>query len=133
MSATKWTPGPWVWRYDNWLVGADGESVLEASDNGASYGMHSCVISHHYDPAVAAANKRLIAEAPAMAEALRELLGPDHEPNIGWYGTTASDPKTMFQCEFCRNEHEDAVLLEHDASCPVLLARQLLARLEGRE
>lgn len=74
MSATKWTPGPWVWRYDNWLVGADGESVLEASDNGASYGMHSCVISHHYAPAVAAANKRLIAEAPAMAEALRALV-----------------------------------------------------------
>ena len=130
MNATKWTPGPWtVLDYSS---GDEHPALVIHSDPDTRV----CFMAGPgklADIARIEANARLIAEAPAMAEALRELLGPDHEPNIGWYGTTASDRKTMFQCEFCRNEHEDAVLLEHDASCPVLLARQLLARLEGRE
>lgn len=126
MSATKWTPGPWVWRYDNWLVGADGESVLEASDNGASYGMHSCVISHHYAPAVAAANKRLIAEAPAMAEALEEA-----EDAMNTLLNTCTVIVGKYPDDGNIYEHEKWAEEELTKARDNL--RAILARLEGRE
>lgn len=44
---------------------------------------------------------------------------------VGWRGHSASS-NDLFQCEFCRREHRDSTLIEHEANCPVLLARAAL-------
>lgn len=74
MSDVKHTPGPWAWNGENTLVGQDYTTVLEAGDNGASYGMHTALIEHHWDKAVAEANRRLIAAAPCILAALEAML-----------------------------------------------------------
>jgi hypothetical protein len=64
------TPGPWLWYGDNLLCGA-GSDVLNAADDGKPWGHHSALIEHHFDAEVKEANKRLIAAAPELLEALK--------------------------------------------------------------
>lgn len=61
---SKWTPGPWRLNEDNRHVGADGETIVgeAARLNPAEF-------------ARVAADRALITEAPAMAEALVALVG----------------------------------------------------------
>ena len=73
---SKHTPGPWKWYGPNLLCGGErqSENILNSADDGKPYGMHSALIEHHWDGDVAKANARLIAAAPELLEALRDLV-----------------------------------------------------------
>ena len=73
---SKHTPGPWEWYGPNLLCGGErqSENILNSADDGKSYGMHSALIEHHWDGDVAKANARLIAAAPDLLEASKEML-----------------------------------------------------------
>ena len=60
-------------------------------------------------------------QADELAKALEKLL-----PEIGWRGVHASS-NDLFQCEFCKEEHEDYVRLPHTDNCPVTSARAALS------
>lgn len=66
------TPGPWWWNGLNRLASTDFE-VLEAADDGRSYGMHYAEIRHHYNQQQAEVNARLIADAPALLAEVKRL------------------------------------------------------------
>lgn len=76
------TPGPWRWLGHNVLVGGDRETILQASDDGKSFGMHLGVIEHHWDDRVAACNARLIAMAPELFDALDGVMTVLDNANI---------------------------------------------------
>ena len=75
MAESKFTPGPWGFQesevYKNtWRITADGQRLASLdSDDG--------------DPAQTQANAELMADAPRLLEALRNLLTYS-EPLLGW-------------------------------------------------
>ena len=82
-TSTKISPGPWVWVSDGYytqLLDANGEVVM---DDGSAGGEYAPVIEPD------SANAHLIAAAPELLEALRELLAmspakaPAAAPNRG--------------------------------------------------
>lgn len=72
---SKHTEGPWEWIGANQLWGGKRamEEVLKAADDGKAYGLHSALIEHHWDGEVASANRRLIAAAPELLQALQSI------------------------------------------------------------
>jgi hypothetical protein len=66
MSAASFTPGPWAVRHEKWVIATRGEhegEILIAP----TYWME-------HVPEEAAANARLIAAAPSLLTALRDLM-----------------------------------------------------------
>lgn len=71
------TPGPWRWISKDALWAETGPydyTVIECGDDGKPYGMHSALIVHNADDAMAEANRRLIAAAPELLAAARLAL-----------------------------------------------------------
>ena len=68
------------------------------------------------------------ARITALEAALRSLgfwqLSRDNE-NVGWHGVPSN--RDQYACEFCRQEHEDFMLLEHKPDCPITVIRALEA------
>ena len=81
---SKHTPGPWEWYGPNLLCGGErqSENILNSADDGRPYGDHAALIEHHWDGDVAKANARLIAAAPELLEALKEIV--DAADGAGW-------------------------------------------------
>lgn len=71
---TKHTPGPWAVK--------DSKLSISVHSEDSDYSVCSLSVAAEYarSPSVARANARLIAEAPAMLEALRNLAG--HFPDL---------------------------------------------------
>jgi hypothetical protein len=67
------TEGPWKWSGSGNALTGRVDTVLEASDTRDPYGLATPVMEHHYDPDVAAANRRLIEAAPEMLDLLRQV------------------------------------------------------------
>lgn len=72
------TPGPWTWLSTDTLARCEPfDVILTADDDHKPYGLHSAVIGHHDEDAVAMANRYLIAAAPSLLaerDALRERV-----------------------------------------------------------
>lgn len=45
--------------------------------------------------------------------------------DIGWRGSGPRD-KEHFYCEFCKAEHLDYTLIEHEPGCKVVILRRVL-------
>lgn len=113
----EYTKGPWK------LFGA---GVIQSECNGIVV----CEIEEDkYGPKTDVerrANAHLIAATPDMYEILSRLM-----VNVGTNGHgTDSD---IFYCEFCQESHEDYTLIPHTNTCAVTVAKQALAKAEGRE
>lgn len=77
MTASKHTPGPWVWNKWTWLDGAGGKEVLDY----AGCGTHECVVS---EP-----DAHLIAAAPELLEALQgEVENAEQRAFEDWLTST---------------------------------------------
>jgi hypothetical protein len=73
-----------------------------------------------------AAKEAAEAREARLRVALVKLLGERDDENIGWRGAFPST-SNHYRCEFCKAEHLDSTLTEHDAACPVVIARAALA------
>ena len=123
MSETKFTPGPWTYTTGT-LV-----RVMPLGDPNTICGVHKRgVYSERYDPMEIEANARLIASAPALYEALEELVeaaervvGEHNAPHDCWsMGPSTGDPiKDYVICPGC-------VLLNE-----AIAARSALAQARG--
>ena len=89
MSATPWTPGPWVWDSRHGLC----QSIGDKPGSTARLGATVLYATYEYDSGpdivvVSEANARLIQHAPDMAEALECLAAmAAHFPTTQTYGT----------------------------------------------
>ena len=95
----KYSNGPWEWWSDNvlWSV-PDNDSVLESDDDGKPYGSHAALISHHWDKDVKEANKRLIAAAPELLEALIEVVRISDRKHDAWDAAKDAIAKAIGEC-----------------------------------
>lgn len=88
----------------------------------------ACIMYDESDVEWARALLSTSASERGMREALMKmgfgLLRDDEQ--VGWRGASPSS-NDLFQCEFCGREHRDSTLIEHEANCPVLLARAALS------
>ena len=136
MSAFKGTPGPWEVVENPDSGGGD-----TAISNAASiYSECKTYVADVYRGYVGSesvthdqqiANARLIAAAPALLEALEQLIGPEDDPKAGWRGWTPSTE--MFRCEFCGQEDLDCGRIQHDDRCPIKAARAAIAKATGEQ
>ena len=67
----KHTEGPWKWSANRNRLDGRVDTVLEAGSGSDIFGCTTFELEHHYDPDVAAANRRLIEAAPEMLDLLR--------------------------------------------------------------
>lgn len=118
MSNATHTPGPWVIH--------DADGIIEATD-GTAIADPACSGLHGKVPTVneAAANARLIAEAPAMLEALRDLV---RSGTNGWDGQCIhcgrdNAGEDQYRCAYFAPGDED--------NCPYENARAILTRIDG--
>ena len=83
MAESKYTPGPWGWHEtEDSLIGFAGIFVIR------DYGPYEGLAINDFDrvtPEVAEANKRLIAAAPELLEALKEVLAVSDRDHIAWH------------------------------------------------
>jgi hypothetical protein len=67
------TEAPWKWSANCNRLDGRVDTVLEAGSGSDIFGCTTFEIEHHYDPDVAAANRRLIEAAPEMLDLLRQV------------------------------------------------------------
>lgn len=109
---TKHTPGPWFSR----------DNVIH---NGGSKWVAMTPSPYNAD-AEEKANRKLIAEAPAMLEAVRDLV--NDEPIY-------SDPEEGSFCQHCSAKWNSYATPQcvHEPNCVYERAAAILARIDGRK
>jgi hypothetical protein len=84
--------------------------------------------------AIAAWNRRTDAALrlshAELLKALKDLIGPAVDPNIGWRGVARTSSE-HFACEFCRVEDLDCSAIKHKPDCPVGIARTVTTNAEA--
>lgn len=91
MSETKFTPGPWTYTTGT-LV-----RVMPLGDPNTICGVHKRgVYSERYDPMEIEANARLIASAPALYEALENLIEATYYCLFGLRGNAECSEDDMY-------------------------------------
>lgn len=122
MSDTKHTPGPWEWEREFEDAGRPGHHYTRpASSVLIIYG------DGHEDcwrlEGASDANARLIAAAPELLEACKELA---QTVGYSWAGT-------HWQCMGCHAHGPKPNHVNHEGHCPVERAEQAIAKAEGRD
>ena len=113
------TPGPWRSTRYNAVLKSCNFFAIEAED-------HTGMIAEVDDDTKdAEANARLIAQSPALLEVCKELLEEHY--------LFRKDNRLV--CPFCMTESiaDCPVNFPHSPDCPVIKARQVIAKAEGRE
>jgi hypothetical protein len=94
----KHTEGPWKWSANRNRLDGRVDTVLEAGSGSDIFGCTTFEIEHHYDPDVAAANRRLMEAAPEMLAMLKHLSV--------WLGGDFYCPCEEADCR-CKRERQD--------------------------